>query len=221
MNSCRALTRASSTAVSGSGSTRRWSPSFTTLVQDNPLHERFHAQLIIALYRCGRQADALQAYKQARRILLEELGVEPCPELRSLEVAILNQDPALAAPASTAPERTPINGATSTAHDGLATRFPLVGRTDELAALRTDLASARAGRGRVALVAGEPGLGKTRLVEEIANEAAEVARSSPGGAATRDAVLRRSGHGCRSSDTSSIGTTGRPSPTPSGRPPET
>ena len=145
----------------------------TALVQDHPLHERFHAQLIIALYRCGRQADALQAYQQARRVLLEELGVEPCPELRALEVAILNQDPALAAPASTAPERAPIEGATSTARDGSATRFPLVGRTDDVAALRTDLASARAGRGRVALVAGEPGVGKTRLVEEIANEAAE------------------------------------------------
>ena len=82
----------------------------TALVQDHPLHERFHAQLIIALYRCGRQADALQAYQQARRVLLEELGVEPCPELRALEVAILNQDPALAAPASTAPERAPIEG---------------------------------------------------------------------------------------------------------------
>ena len=70
----------------------------TALVQDHPLHERFHVQLIIALYRCGRQADALQAYQHARRVLLEELGVEPCPELRALEVAILNQDPALAAP---------------------------------------------------------------------------------------------------------------------------
>ena len=145
----------------------------TALVQDHPLHERFHVQLIIALYRCGRQADALQAYQQARRVLLEELGVEPCPELRALEVAILNQDPALAAPASTAPEPAPIEGPTSTARDGRATRFPLVGRTDDVAALRTDLASVHAGRGRVALVAGEPGVGKTRLVEEIANEAAE------------------------------------------------
>ncbi len=53
-----------------------------SLVQDHPLHERFHVQLITALYRCGRQADALQAYQHARRVLLEELGVEPCPELR-------------------------------------------------------------------------------------------------------------------------------------------
>ena len=145
----------------------------TALVQDHPLHERFHAQLIIALYRCGRQADALKAYQQARRVLLEELGVEPCPELRALQVSILNQDPALAAPASTAPERAPIEGATPTARDGFATRFPLVGRTDDVAALRTDLTSVHAGRGRVALVAGEPGVGKTRLVEEIANEAAQ------------------------------------------------
>jgi DNA-binding SARP family transcriptional activator len=115
----------------------------TALVQNHPLHERFHAQLIIALYRCGRQADALQAYQQARRVLLEELGVEPCPELRALEVAILNQDPALDPPTVSAPESAPIDGATPTARDGSTTRFPLVGRADDVAALHTDLAAAR------------------------------------------------------------------------------
>ena len=145
----------------------------TALIQDHPLHERFHAQLIIALYRCGRQADALQAYQHARRVLLEELGVEPCPELRALQVSILNQDQVLDAPAVSTPERALIEGPTSAARDGFATRFALVGRADDVAALRSDLASARTGQGRVALVAGEPGVGKTRLVEEIATEAAE------------------------------------------------
>ncbi|MET0457644.1 MAG: BTAD domain-containing putative transcriptional regulator [Ilumatobacteraceae bacterium] len=143
----------------------------TALVQHHPLHERFHAQLVIALYRCGRQADALQAYHQARRVLLEELGVEPCPELRALEVAILRQDPTLDAPAFSAPQPSRTAGPTSAARDGSATRFALVGRGGDVAALRADLASVRTGRGRVALVGGEPGVGKTRLVEEIADDA--------------------------------------------------
>ena len=159
----------------------------TALVQDHPLHERFHAQLVLALYRCGRQADALQAYQQARRVLRDELGVEPCPELRALEVAILNQDPALDAPTVAAAERAPIEGSAPSARDGPATRFPLVGRADDVSALRADLASANAGRGRVALVAGEPGIGKTRLVEEIANEAV-----GAGGIVAWGAVLRGS-----------------------------
>ena len=107
----------------------------TALVQDNPLHERFHAQLIIALYRCGRQADVLQAYKQARRVLLEELASNPSRAARGRS-SYLYQDPALAAPASTAPERTPIDGVMLTAHDGLATRFPLVGRNRRIRGTR-------------------------------------------------------------------------------------
>ena len=66
------------------------------LVAEHPLRERLRAQLMVALYRCGRQADALEAYGDARRVLLDELGVEPGPALRELQVAILRQAPALA-----------------------------------------------------------------------------------------------------------------------------
>jgi YVTN family beta-propeller protein len=66
------------------------------LVAQHPLRERLRAQLMVALYRCGRQADALEAYQQARRVLLDELGVEPGPALRELQAAILRQDPELA-----------------------------------------------------------------------------------------------------------------------------
>jgi YVTN family beta-propeller protein len=66
------------------------------LVAQHPLRERLRAQLMVALYRCGRQADALETYSAARRVLLDELGVEPGPALRELQAAILRQDPALA-----------------------------------------------------------------------------------------------------------------------------
>ena len=67
----------------------------TELVAQHPLRERLRAQLMLALYRCGRQADALGAYQDGRRILRRQLGIEPGPELRQLEGAILRQDPEL------------------------------------------------------------------------------------------------------------------------------
>ena len=69
------------------------------LVDRYPLRERLRAQLMAALYRCGRQAEALESYREVRRTLLEDLGVEPGPALRQLEQAILRQDPSLGAPA--------------------------------------------------------------------------------------------------------------------------
>ena len=73
------------------------------LVAEHPVRERFHAQRITALYRCGRQADALRAYQQAREVLAEELGLGPGVELQALERAVLTQDPALASPVPLAP----------------------------------------------------------------------------------------------------------------------
>jgi DNA-binding SARP family transcriptional activator len=68
------------------------------LVADHPLRERLRAQLMLALYRCGRQADALELYRRTRAELVEGLGIEPGPELQELERRILAQDPALGAP---------------------------------------------------------------------------------------------------------------------------
>lgn len=88
------------------------------LTARHPLDERLRGQLVLALYRSGRQADALQAYRDARETLVEELGLEPSPSLQRLEKAILNQDPSLAAPA----------GMTSVASaSGLGRRWLVVG----------------------------------------------------------------------------------------------
>jgi ABC-type transport system substrate-binding protein/DNA-binding SARP family transcriptional activator/streptogramin lyase len=70
-------------------------PELERRVRDEPLSERSRAQLMLALYRAGRQIDALQRYRDGRALLVDHAGVEPGPELRGLERAILTQDPAL------------------------------------------------------------------------------------------------------------------------------
>jgi DNA-binding SARP family transcriptional activator/DNA-binding beta-propeller fold protein YncE len=114
------------------------------LVDRHPLRERLRAQLMAALYRCGRQAEALEAYHEARRALIDELGIEPGPALRELEQAILRQDPALGAPAPPpAPFKTRIRR-----------RWPLLAGAAVLAAaaLATMLAFAHPGRAKAVVV---------------------------------------------------------------------
>lgn len=71
-----------------------------TLTREFPFWERFRAQHMLALYRCGRQAEALRAFAKTRAFLVEELGIDPSPDLQTLEEKILRQDPALDAPPS-------------------------------------------------------------------------------------------------------------------------
>ena len=86
------------------------------LIAVHPLRERLHGQLMIALYRSGRQAEALEAYQAARRTLVEELGLEPGPALRQLEGAILRQDASLDPPgtAVTGARPVPVRGSRQT-----------------------------------------------------------------------------------------------------------
>ena len=88
------------------------------LIVENPLREGLRAQLMLALYRAGRQADALQAFQDARGVLRDELGLDPSPALQRLEQQILNQDPELAAPDAFAPSRHP---AATTKPSGIVT----------------------------------------------------------------------------------------------------
>ena len=77
------------------------------LVAEHPLHERLRGELMVALYRSGRQADALETYRAGRALLVEELGVEPCPQLKQLQLAVLEQDRALDLPRPSSHEQAP------------------------------------------------------------------------------------------------------------------
>jgi SARP family transcriptional regulator, regulator of embCAB operon len=85
-------------------------PELLQLTIEFPLREQLRYLLILALYRCGRQAEALAAYRQARDFLTEEFGVEPGERLKQLQLSILRADPTLAAPRSPAPQSSPIEG---------------------------------------------------------------------------------------------------------------
>jgi DNA-binding SARP family transcriptional activator len=128
------------------------------LAARHPLRERLREQLMLALYRTGRQAEALDVYRETRAALVEELGIEPGRSLQELEGAILRHDAALDAPRQTSPPP--------------ASRS-FVGRERELAELAAGLDEAAAGNGRLFLLGGEPGIGKSRLAEEIADRARE------------------------------------------------
>jgi DNA-binding SARP family transcriptional activator len=137
------------------------------LVAAHPLRERPRRQLMLALYRAGRQAEALTVYHEFRRVLQDELGMEPSGALNDLQRKILNQDPSLEPSARDVPLRLvepPAVLATPT-DDGF------VGRADELERLEHAYEAAAAGRGGTALIAGAAGIGKTLLASQLARHA--------------------------------------------------
>ncbi|WP_343073909.1 BTAD domain-containing putative transcriptional regulator [Phytoactinopolyspora mesophila] len=130
-------------------------------VAESPLREHRWAQLCLALYRAGRQADALGAYQRARAVLIDELGVEPGPDLRRLETAMLAHDEELdVTMVRTATARPAVTQALA-GHGSLSSLSPrttFVGRREELARLDQLLR-----RHRLVTVVGPGGAGKTRL----------------------------------------------------------
>jgi predicted ATPase/DNA-binding SARP family transcriptional activator len=119
-------------------------------VEENPFRERLWGQLMLALYRCGRQADALETFQEARRVLAEHLGLEPGPDLRRLQEAILAHDAAIAA-VPPPPRRRNLPTPTTS----------FVDRERELAEV---IALLRAHR--LVTLTGPPGVGKSRLALE-------------------------------------------------------
>jgi DNA-binding SARP family transcriptional activator len=129
-----------------------------SVTRAHPLRERFWQMRILALYRAGRQAEALRTYQELRRILGEELGIEPSPTLQRLETAVLRQDCELEwRPAPVAGQAVAASPGPPPGDEGF------VGRVAELDRLHAAWAAARSGRCRLVLVAGDPGIGKSRV----------------------------------------------------------
>ncbi len=144
-------------------------PELEAMVAEEPLREERWRLLVLALYRARRQADALGALRRARKILADELGIDPGPGLRQLEAEVLSQSPSLDAP------RPPdaVAPVTQQTTPPVAVADDLVDRDKELSAVRAALDHLAAGEPGLLVIEGPAGIGKTRLLTEARRLAAE------------------------------------------------
>ncbi|MEU6088784.1 BTAD domain-containing putative transcriptional regulator [Streptomyces sp. NPDC047085] len=156
-------------------------PGLAAMVREHPLRERTRHHLMLAQYRSGRRADAMETYRDAHSQFIDELGIEPGPDLKELHDAILRDDPSLA-PAPVVVERRPA-AASGPAGGGPALAVPselppdvpaFTGRIEELAALQSLVAGAGEGNtSTIGLITGAAGIGKSGLAMRWAFRAAE------------------------------------------------
>lgn len=139
------------------GDAARLVPELEGLVQAHPYRERLRRALMLALYRCGRQAEALECYLDGRRLLVEEVGIEPGRELQALQRAILNQDPTLDMPVPA-----PATGA--------STREPVATEPPGPEPLEPELGARRGRRGWPRLAGGVAGLATLAVALLIARD---------------------------------------------------
>ena len=145
----------------------------TELAGEFPLREQLRGQLMLALYRCGRTAEALQVYRQARRTMIDELGIEPGDRLQHLEHAILTCDPALDPPAGAIRIQSAKQRVPSLLPAGIA---DFTGRTEQVSQICRHLVSAAGAGERLAVpvvaITGQGGVGKTSTAVHAAHGAA-------------------------------------------------
>lgn len=133
------------------------------IVADEPFRERAWGLLALALYRSGRQADALDALRQLRANLVDSLGVDPSPMVRQLELDMLAQAPHLLVHAPEAAQRQ----GRPVARRPSERRTTVVGRPEALAVLHRSVRELVDGRGATLLISGEPGIGKSTMIGEL------------------------------------------------------
>jgi DNA-binding SARP family transcriptional activator len=139
------------------------------LVTEHPLRERLHHQLMLALYRSGRQADALAVYHRTRQVLVRELGLEPSPTLQQLERAILRADPALEPVLPTASVLPDEAGARSGPCELPPDIDDFTGRHGAVAQVEQLMEEERATAIVISAIAGKAGVGKTALAVHVAH----------------------------------------------------